>query len=72
MKNLYRFRLACVVLLVVSVVALYLEFYAFDLASMTRLRFWAYAGVAALVGNAAGACYAWWRSLEEKRQQKKP
>lgn len=71
MKNLYRFRVACVVLLVVSVTALYFEFYVYDLASMTRLYFWAYAGVGALVGNAIAACLAWWRTLEEKRQQEK-
>ncbi len=71
MKNLHLFRVACVVLLVVSVIAVYFEVYVYDLANMVRLYFWAYAAVGALIGNAAAACIAWWRSLEEKRQQEK-
>ena len=72
MKNLYRFRVACILLLVVSLIAVWFEFYVYDLASMARLYFWAYAAIGALVGNAAGACLAWLRTLEEKKQQGKP
>lgn len=72
MKNLYRFRLGCVVLLIVSVIAVYLEIYVWDIGSMARLYFWAHAAVAALVGNAVAACVAWWQALEQRKQQRKP
>ena len=71
MKHLYGFRLGCVLLLVVSLAALWFEFYVYDLASMARLCFWACAAVAALVGNAAGACLAFWQTLK-KKQPKDP
>lgn len=71
MKNLYRFRLACALLLVISIIAVYLEIYVFEIRSLALLYFWAYAAIGALVGNAVTACIAWRRTLEEKRQQEK-
>lgn len=70
MKYLFQFRIGCVLLLIVSVIAVYFEFYVYNLASMTRLYVWAYAAIAALIGNAAAAFLAWWWPLEQKKREK--
>ena len=69
MKMLARFRIACVALLAVSLIAVWFEFYVYDLASMARLYFWAYAAIGALVGNAAGACCALWQDRKKPQDR---
>lgn len=55
MKHLLAFRIACVVLQVVCLAALYVEIYMNDMGSMTAVYVWAGLAIAGLVGNAVGA-----------------
>lgn len=55
MKHLLTFRIACVVLQVVCLAALYVEIHVNNIESMTAVYVWAGLAIAGLVGNAAGA-----------------
>lgn len=55
LEKILPFRILCVILQVVSVIALYIEISINDIRSMTAVYVWAGLAIAALAGNAAGA-----------------
>jgi hypothetical protein len=61
MRKLLVFRILCVVLLAVSVAALYIEIYRNDIGSMAAVYVWAGLAIAGLAGNAVGALYDYLR-----------
>lgn len=61
MKKLSAFRALCVILQLVSIIALAIEIYVNDIGSITAVYVWAGLAIAGLVGNAVGALYAYVR-----------